>query len=390
MNLAKRNVVLAVLALALAVPTTLQLRRDADTFVDLGSVPLLFDGFTADNVGFVALGQPKQEQPAPDPNNPNQPKVAYDQLTFQRSDKGWMLAPGHELAGAPISKDRVENDVFAHLRAIRADRDVMVRPNATPEQLESYGLDEKQAFVIRVTDATPLRPTVIAELLVGKEASTGQTGTDAVRGVFVRKSDSTDVVLYEYERGWRRDVQLDQWLDKVLAKLEPDKVERLSLRNAATGPAPVTFAKLDGKASWQVIDPPPGVGAVRQMEVENLVQRLRWIAVQDYRLPTARAGNLAALGLAPPRIEIDLVVADGDRKRELKLAVGNQVDGKNEFYLQTNEPGFAAFIMTWPAGTVAQFELDAKAQLFDPPPRDGDEPPKNQPGDKSGDKGGDK
>src|SRR5688572_12639184 len=98
MNLSTRNVVLAVLAGVLAVPTFLQLRRDADAFVDLATVPLLFDGFTADNVTQLFLGQPKKEQPAPDPNNPQQPKVAYDQLALQRSDKGWMLAAG-ELAG---------------------------------------------------------------------------------------------------------------------------------------------------------------------------------------------------------------------------------------------------------------------------------------------------
>ena len=42
MNLAKMNVVLLVAAVALAVPTALQLRSDAETFVDMGSIPLLF------------------------------------------------------------------------------------------------------------------------------------------------------------------------------------------------------------------------------------------------------------------------------------------------------------------------------------------------------------
>jgi hypothetical protein len=377
MNLVRRNAVLAVLAVVLAVPTALQLRRDADTFVDLATVPLLYDGFTADTAQLITIALPKKEQPVPEPSNPNAPKVAYDQLTMQRTEKGWVVAPGHELAGAPISKERVENDVFAHLRAIRADREVMVRPNATPEQLEAYGLDEKQAFVVRVTDATPLRPTVLSELMVGKDAGAGQTGTDAVRGVFVRKSDSTDVILYEFDKGWRRDVQLEGWLDKVLARLEPDKVKRLALRNTATGGQPVTFARLDGKASWQAVDPPAGVGAVRQTEVENLVQRLRWIAAQDFRVRTDRAGNLAALGLAPGRIEIDLGIQEADRERTLRLVVGNQVDGKNEYYLMTTEPAFAAFVMTWPAGAVTPFEVDPKAQLFDPAPPE--EKPADQP-----------
>ncbi len=360
MNLAQRNVLLAALAAALAIPTALQLRQDAETFVDLASVPLLFDGFTADNVVFVTLAQPKKEQPQPDPANPQAPKVAYDQLTIQRTDKGFALAAG-ELLGAPVGKDQVENQVFAHLRSIRADRESLVQPDATPEQLAQFGLDEKQAFVVRATDAT--QRNVLAEVLVGRDAGQGQTGTEAVRGVFVRRSDSNDVILYEHDKGWVRSVQQDVWLDKVIARIEPDKVRKVVVKNPATLGAPFAFERPEGKSQWAAVDPPAGLGAVRQTEVENLVQRLRYVAAQDFRMPTARAGNLAALGLAPARIDVDLTWKDGERERTLKLAIGNQVDGKNEHYLLTNE---SAFVMTLPQGVVAQFELDVPAQLFDP------------------------
>ena len=92
-------------------------------FATGGSIPLLFDGFTVDNVGQLLLAQPKKEQPPTDPANPQQPpKVAYDQLLLQKTDKGWMLAPaqGQELAGAPVNKERVESDVLLHLRSIRS------------------------------------------------------------------------------------------------------------------------------------------------------------------------------------------------------------------------------------------------------------------------------
>lgn len=375
MNLSTRNVVLAALAAVLAVPTFLQLRRDAETFVDLATVPLMFDGFTADNVTQVILAQPKKEQPPPDPNNPQQPKVAHDQIALQRTDKGWALAAG-ELAGAPVNKDRVENDVFHHLRSIRADRDVLVQPNATPEQLALYGLDEAQAFVIRATDAVPPRPgNVVAEVMVGKDAGQGQTGTEAVRGVFVRKSDNTDVVLYEFDRLWRRDVAQDQWLDRVLAKLEPDKVQRLSLRNAATAGATFVFARQPGKSSWMAVDAPSGLGAVRQGEIEGLVQRLRWIGVQDFRFPRNRIPNPAALGLTPPQLELEITVKEGDRDRVLKFEVGNKLDDKNEYYVVCNE---STFVMTWAAGFVTPFELDVKAQLFDPAPPPPEKPPEEE------------
>jgi hypothetical protein len=381
MNLVRRNVVLAVIAGALAVPAFLQWQRDRETFVDVGSIPQLFDGFTADNVGLIQLAMPKKDQPQPDPTKPQPPKVEYDQLTLQRSDKGWMLAQGQDLAGAPVLKERVEADVFHHLRSIRSDRDVLVQANATPEQLAGFGLDEKQAFVIRVTDnnlANPLQRTVIADLCVGKDAGQGQTGTEAVRGVFVRKSDSNDVVLYEFDKGWRRDVLTENWIDRVIAKLEPDKIRRLSIKNAATVGTTFTFSREDGKASWQAVEPPAGVGAVRQSEIENVVQRLRWIAVQEYRTAIARVPNLAQLGLQPPAIDIELMVKDGDRDRVIKLGVGNKLDNKNEYYLVCNE---SQFLMTWPAGTVMPFELDVKAQLFDPasPDPKPSEPPKNEP-----------
>ena len=364
MNLARQNAILLAAAVVLAVPTWLQLSSDAETFTDVARIPLLFDGFTSDNVGQIFIGQPKKEQPPPDPRQPDQkPAIAYDQLHIQKNDKGFVfgpLVPG-DLVGAPVNKDRVEMDVFAHLRAIRIDRDVLVQPNATPEQLAQYGLDEARAFVIKAVDAGG--QNVVAEVLVGKDASTGQTGTEMVRGVFVRKRDSNDVVLYEFDKGWRRDVQQDQWIDKVLARPEPEKVRRISIRNAATAGTTFTFERKDNKASWTAVEPPAGLGALRQSEVESLLQRLRWIAVQDFRLPLQRAGNLQTLGLVPPQIEIALGIRDGEQDKEIKLSVGNKVEGKNEFYLVCSE---VAFLLTWPAGTVTAFELDVKTQMFDP------------------------
>jgi hypothetical protein len=365
MNLAKSNVVLLVAAVALAVPTWLQLRSEVEVFTDISRIPLLFDGFTVDNVGQVLLAKPKAEQPPPDPQNPDQKRpIAYDQLLLVKSDKGFQLgATAGDRAGAPVLKERVERDVFAHLQSIRADRETLVQPNAAPDQLANYGLDDEHAFRIKVVDTTGKHVT--AELLVGRDAGAGQTGTEAVRGVFVRKSDSTDVILYEPQpAGWRRDVDETTWIDKVLAKLEPDKVRRLSIKNAASGAAALVFSREDGKASWQAVEAPADVGAVRQTEVETLLQRLRYLAVQDFRLPLERAGNLQQLGLLPPAIELELTLHEEAADRVLRLAVGGKVEGKNEYYLTSTE---SPFLMTWPAGTVTPFELDARAQLFDPP-----------------------
>ena len=68
MNLTKSNVVLAVLAVGLAVPTFLQLQKDRATFVDVARVPLLFDGryqkFTLRPSVSDSVGKPGGHGPA--------------------------------------------------------------------------------------------------------------------------------------------------------------------------------------------------------------------------------------------------------------------------------------------------------------------------------------
>jgi hypothetical protein len=59
--------------------------------------------------------------------------------------------------------------------------------------------------------------------------------------------------------------------------------------------------------------------------------------------------------------------------RTKTIEVGNKVDGANEYYLTCSE---SSFLMTWPVGSVLPFELDVKAQWFDPAPP---EPPKGEP-----------
>ena len=378
MNLTKSNVVLAVLAVGLAVPTFLQLQKDRATFVDVARVPLLFDGFTADNCGLITLRQPKAEQPTAEPPPGQQKQIAYDEIVFARTDNGWVFAKG-DLKLAPVSKERVEADVLTHLRTIRFDRESLVVADASPEQLERYGLDPAHAFVVEARGGDRGQ-NVVADLLVGIDAGKGQTGTDAVRGVFVRKSDSNDVILYETERGWTRSVQTELWLDKVLAKLQVDKIMRFSLQNAATGRT-VAFTRSEGKASWTAVETPPGLGAVRQGEVEALLQRLRWISAQDFRVPLQDA-NLPQLGLQPPQLRIEILVREGDRDRKIELAVGNKLDDKAEYYLTCNE---SKFLMTWPAGSVVPFEVDAKT-LFDPAaPVDPGKPAEPKPGDEKRD-----
>lgn len=372
MNLVKSNIVLGIAAIVLAVPTWLTLRGDVELFTDLSQVPKLFGGFTADNVAGILLGEPKAEQPAPPPNqDPNQKRpIDRNLLQFVRGDKGWTLGPNSgDLSGAPVLRDRIDSDVFKHLAEIRNDKQVTVQSEATEAQLEQYGLDELHAFVIKAVDA---QNGTIAELFVGREASPGQFGSEAVRGVFVRRTDSTDVILYEVPY-WRRDVKPDQWLDRTVLKLEPTKVQRLTLKSATYGE--FTFAKKPGSdATWEATPAPDDLGAVRQTEVEGLVQRLRWVQAADLRMPLQRA-NRKPLGLEPAQIEVQVTTRDGDVEKTVVLGIGTKVDGKNEVYASSTEH---AFLLTLPAHIASPLERSPREYCFDPK---GPPPNESKPGD---------
>ncbi|MCA8948291.1 MAG: DUF4340 domain-containing protein [Planctomycetes bacterium] len=390
MNFAKANIALLVVTAALAVPTGMQLWSDAESFVDYSRIPLMFDGFTPENVGTILIAKPKseEEQPKPNPQKPDQKvAVAYDQLLIQRSDKGWAIgqAPGvpSKLAGAPVNTQRVETDVFDHLGKIRVDQQTILQAAATEEQLAEYGLDEKSATVVRVTD--PTGQNVLAALYIGASANEKLKGSEGVNGIFVRAANSTDVVLYEFERPWRLGVETDQWLERVLLKLSPEAITRFSLANAASQGKPIVLSRAEGTAAWTCDAPPAGRGAVRQAEVEGVIGRLRWISVQEFRMRIEQASNLALLGIQPPDIAFELTFKDGDSERTAKFQVGKHVDGdENVFYFASSE---APFLMTWPAGMVTPLEVDVAQNWFDPsgpPPAPQDPPPdpgKGQPAD---------
>ena len=362
----KSNLVLGVACVALAVPTLLQLSADAETFVDVGRIPLMFDGFTADNVGSIILGDPRDEQPEPQPDGRAQ-QVAYDQLALQLTDKGWTIGKPQgqvvELAGAPANKGLIEGGVFEHLRSIRNDPETLVQPGATDEQLAQYGLDDEHAFVVRCYDRAG--KTVVADLLVGKDASEWGQGSEAVAGVFVRQRGSNDVVLYEWQKPWRRSVTATEWLDRTLLRLEPDKVRKLTIQNGAGGGRAFTFERPPNQSRWQAVGA-DDLGAVRQGELEGLVQRLRYVAAQSYERPLSRAGNMQELGLFPPQVQLKVTVQRGGEAEEISLDVGARVPERNEHYLTCSE---SKFLMTWPASLVAQFELDVAQRLFDPKPK---------------------
>ena len=370
MNLTSRNLLLTVLALILAVPTVWQLTADADTFVDVARIPLMFKGFTSDNAGAVLLALPRAEQPEPSANpDPSQPpRISYDELLMQLSDGDWRIGqiPGQgpgRLVAAPIQKQRIESDVFHHLRMIRKDPNTLVQSNASEEQLKKYGLDERHAYLIRVFSKDREATTALAELYVGDDASVGRSDSEAVRGVFVRQVGSNDVVLYEWEKPWRRNIETDGWLDLALERVEPDRVRKLTIKNLSTKGQTFVFEREPNKSMWLAKGPGESLGAVRQAEIEGLTQRFRYLSVEGFEQRLQNAGDMRTYGLDPPATEITFVVAEGSTQKEVRIEVGKKVDGRNAYYVTCN---LQRFIMTWSSSMATPFELDVATRLFDP------------------------
>jgi hypothetical protein len=368
MNLKSRNLVLSVVCLLLAIPTVLQLYADSDTFVDVGRIPLMFQGFTSDNAGYVLIAEPKAvQQPPPANPNPKQlPQVDYTELLLELVGGTWKIkqlpdqAPGL-LVGAPIKAPRLEADVFHHLRMIRNDPETLVQANATGEQLKKYGLDVEHAYLIKVIDKQG--DNVLAEVFVGDDSSVGRSGTEAVRGVFVRQVGSNDVVLYEWEKPWRRNIEIGEWVERVLARFQPPQVRRLTLKNLSTKGQTFVFEREPGKSMWQSKDGGESLGAVRQTEIEGLIQRFSYLAVNSFERGIKNAGDMSSYGLFPAEIEVTFTIAEGDTERVVRIAIGNRVEGLNIYYMTCN---LAPFIMTWGSSMVTNFELDVATRLFDP------------------------
>ena len=370
MNLMSRNLVLGVLALVLAIPTGMQLYADADTFVDVGRIPLMFQGFTSDNAGAVLIAEPTLEQAPPPANpNPNQPPtVDYNELVLTKADGTWRIGqlPNQipdPLVGAPVKTSRLEADVFHHLRMIRKDPDTLVQSNATDEQLKKYGLDPQHAYLIKVVDKSG--QNVLAEVFVGDDSSVGRSDTEAVRGVFVRQVGSNDVVLYEWEKPWRRNIETGEWVERVLGRFQPPQIRRLTLKNLSTKGETFIFEREPNKAMWNAKGAGEKLGAVRQAEIEGLIQRsFGYLAVEGFDRRLKSAGNLAAYGLGPPEAEISFTVDEGGTENVVRIAIGKRVEGRNIYYMTCSLQ--EEFIMTWTSSMVTHFELDVAMRLFDP------------------------
>lgn len=374
----KANLWLGAMAVLLAVPTWLTLRGDRTTFVDAADAPLLFAGFTPENVYGIRIEVPRLG-PDGEPVEGPQGEAEREALTLVRADvddpRAWVLGGEDErLAGLPVSFERVRDRVLEPLGAIRVAEDTLVREDAGPEALARYRLDVGRATVLRCVDA---QGTVVADLRVGADASRGQVGEGAVRGYFVRKADSGDVVLFE-RAVWTLPAAREQWIQRAPLRVGAEEVVGIAVSNPLTRRdddlprGRLRIGRGDPEDPvWAVREGPPKRDVVRNGEVFAFLQTLARFRIQQYVEPLPEAGSgdrdtfLAEYGLADPRLVLDLERAAGE---PLHIEVGDKVwrDGaeQNERYARISGVPFLVTVGDW---VLAPLERDPVSSWLEPP-----------------------
>lgn len=382
----KTNLILAILAALLAIPTTLSLLSERTIYQRPNDEPRLFEGFTKDAIAIVRVARQQRDGEQPKVDEQGQP--VFDAAVFQLADGKWIVREG-DLAGVPVIAGKVDSDLLDHLRRIRVDRERIIVPNANDEQLAERDLTEDKALLIEAYDREGKQ---LAKLLVGKDTSGGRYTEDAVPGFYVRRGDSQDIVHYDHEQAqfWNPSVKAEDWIEKRVHNFETKQVKELTLRNDKGS---ITFTReRAGKEStdadkWVAKDAPEGMGAVRQQEVQNLLARFSNFYAQRYLKPLVRvkADEKQQFGVGE---KSDLqVTAVLDDETSHSVSFGKKIPDKQDYYAVATGSEFLLAVGEW---DVTPYQRDPK-EFFDPAPgseqpKDGDKEPPNEQAPGEGDK----
>jgi hypothetical protein len=366
----RTNIVLGVIAAALAVPTTLELVADRRAFTEIDTVPRLFPGFTESNIHWVQISRVRP----PDANAQGQPP-ARESVTLARTADGWTLAGETSLAGAPAKSRKIEQDVLMRLREIPRDVKALRRAQATEAELAAAGLTEETGTLVVCLDRNQ-QP--MAELYVGKDASGGKAGADAVKGWLVRRRNGPEdkgpkeIVLYEPDpHWWELPTVAGSWVDNVVHEIRIDEIKSCRLRNAK---GEVAFER-EGETGWKTVSGPESVGVPRSGEVDWVFAQFALLQVSRYVEPLAKHEDLGVLGLDPGEFEVSATTTGG---RTHTLWIGKKIPGAPERYARVAGGNFVLAISEW---MISAYEKDPK-DFFEPTadalkPKD---PPADKPG----------
>lgn len=357
----RSDIILGLAAAALAVPTTLSYMADAAVFTSYTDIPLMFPGFTEEQVNVVTMRRPKASTQGLPGTTGTPGETEYDTLTFVKRNNRWVVFGG-DMNGAPIVEQMLDERVFQHMKRVRVDPEAIIFPDADPDILRENHLTAATAFDISCQVQLPTNVQgqsnveILAELLIGKEARDGSYAQGTVPGFLVKKSDNNDIVLYDVPF-WERPMEVNAWIDQNVHKFAGDTTVSFSLKNAL---GEAVFERRPGSQfTWDAVVKPANVGAVRQGEVATMITRYSQILGVTLIGPTA-GQDLVARGLQPPLAEVSATLEDGSVH---SIKIGMKVEGKNEYYALS---GGLDFLRTIPAWAVDNFLKDPR-ELFDPP-----------------------
>lgn len=358
----RTNLILAGIAGVLAIPTAITIVNERSSFTDYSDVPRLFEGFTPENIAVVQLSKSElDENGEVVKNDKDQPKKQA--LQMRKTVDGWAVGQPQGIVaksvGAPVQTKLVVQNVLEHIEAVRRDDEALVARDANEDTLKEYELDDDRGLLIQCLDKNN---KIVAELLRGRTARDASAGKDALRGFFVRRKDSRDIVLYEQD-AWYADLDPARWIDRQL--FDRSAASEAVRFKIVTPEGVAEFVKDDKTdTTWAATEQPPGTGGVRQGEVDQRLNQVLGAQVSDYiqPLPQAEARRNAALkmvGLVAPELRAEITLEGG---QELSISIGSKVTDKNEHHAIVGGGKFVITVADWVKSTI---ERDP-AQLLDP------------------------
>ncbi len=361
----RANLFLLILAVVLAVPTTLTIIDNQIIFEDYQEVPRLFDGFDPDNVVTIQVQQPRLDEKGMVIRE-DDGGLATNALVMTRpsGQEHWVFGGNDpEMRGVRVRQDRVRDYVLQHIEAIRMDENSLVAEDVRQEDLKKYGLEDGNPKLTAIVCLDKVGKP-LAQIFLGRDTKLDRREQKGlVRGYFVRRPDRSDVILYEAEF-WQVSTDKQQWVDRnIFYRFPTDQAVELALKN---NKGAVKFAKARAdEIDWGMVEGPENQGAVRQAEVNALLQSLQLLDAPQFIRPLGQSvaveEDMKALGFDEPLIDLSVKLANGELKR---MRVGKKLPNQNFFYMLTST------IPTYVLG-VGDYQMHgfeaAPTKFFDPP-----------------------